>query len=370
MKKVLFMIPNLGHGGAEKVLINLVNHMDLEKFQITIMALYDEGVNKQFLSSDIEYKACFKKSFTGVGHFLKLFTPQFLYKYLVRDEYDIVISYLEGQTARIISGCNAPNTRKVCWIHRTMTELKDASRMFRSAKESEECYNSFDFIVSVSKDVQDSFMNVFHLNNKGIVLYNTNQSELILNKASIDVNNTIFKPDEMKICAMGSLIAVKGFDRLIRVHKRLRDNGINVHTYILGEGTDRETLEKQIEQSNLRDSVSLLGYQENPYKYLKRCDVFVCSSYSEGFSTAATEALICGIPVVTTRVSGMNELLGDNNEYGCIAENNEDSLYNELQDILLDNNKLKHYQVKAVERGKHFDTKTTVNAVMDFLMKM
>ena len=55
------MIPNLGHGGAEKVLVNLVNHMDKEKFDITVMALYDGGVNKAFLSTDVKYKACFKR---------------------------------------------------------------------------------------------------------------------------------------------------------------------------------------------------------------------------------------------------------------------------------------------------------------------
>ena len=60
MIKVLFLIPNLGHGGAEKVLVNLVNHMDREKFEITVMALYDEGVNRASLAPHIEYRACFK----------------------------------------------------------------------------------------------------------------------------------------------------------------------------------------------------------------------------------------------------------------------------------------------------------------------
>lgn len=365
MIKVLFMIPNLGHGGAEKVLINLVNHMDLEKFQITIMALYDEGVNKQFLSSDIEYKACFKKSFTGIGHLLKLFTPQFLYKHLVRDEYDIVISYLEGQTARIISGCNEPNTKKVCWIHRTMTELKDASRMFRSVEESIRSYQSFDKIVSVSEDVQKSFMNIYNICDKGIVLYNTNQSELICEKADEKIDINVFKNDEIKICAIGSLIPLKGFGRLINIHKRLIECNINIHTYILGEGPDREQLETQIISNNLQDSISLLGYQENPYKYLSRCDVFVCSSYSEGFSTAATEALICGVPVVTTNVSGMKELLSDSMA-GIITDNSEEALYKGLKKFLLED-QIDYYKSMAKLRGSLFSTKSTVGKVESFL---
>ena len=368
MRKVLFMIPNLGHGGAEKVLINLVNHMDYNKFQITILALYDEGVNKQFLSPDVRYKACFRKSFPGVGHLLKLFTPRFLYKNLVKGEYDVVISYLEGQTARIISGCDNPDTKKVCWIHRTMTDMKDTSRMFRNIKETEACYSSFDKIVSVSEDVQDSFMKLFHLEKKGEVLYNTNQSELIRKKAEIPVDAGIFHDDEIKICAVGTLIPVKGFERLINIHKRLCEHNMNVHTYILGEGPDKEKLELKIKQWNLQDSVTLLGYQENPYKFLGKCDVFVCSSYSEGFSTAATEALICGIPIVTTNVSGMKELISNSNA-GIITDNSEDALYTGVYDFLKENKNC-FYKNMARKRGTFFATEKTVAKVQYFLEKL
>ena len=96
MKKILFLIPNLGHGGAEKVLVNLVNYMDKTKFEITVMSLYDEGVNKKFLSKKIRYMSCFKKSFKGVSQILKLCSPTFLYSWLIKDKYDIVVSYLEG----------------------------------------------------------------------------------------------------------------------------------------------------------------------------------------------------------------------------------------------------------------------------------
>ena len=77
--KILFLIPNLGHGGAEKVLVNLVNHLDREQFQITVMVLYDEGVNRASLAPYIEYKACFKRSFTGVSHLFKAFSPKQLF---------------------------------------------------------------------------------------------------------------------------------------------------------------------------------------------------------------------------------------------------------------------------------------------------
>ncbi|MGN8734802.1 glycosyltransferase [Fusicatenibacter saccharivorans] len=367
--KILFLIPNLGHGGAEKVLVNLVNHLDREQFQITVMVLYDEGVNRASLAPYIEYKACFKRSFTGVSHLFKAFSPKQLYRWLIHDDYDIVVSYLEGQTARIISGCDDAATKKICWIHRTMTTINDSARLFRSIKEARKCYSSFDRIVSVSNDVQKAFMKLYHIDEKGNVLYNTNESEIIVAQSTEPVPEIDFSANHFKICAMGSLIPIKGFERLISVHNKLRNDGYSIQTFILGEGADNDKLQKMIKECSLTEEVSLLGYQTNPYKYLSKCDLFVCSSWSEGFSTAVTEALILGVPVVTTHVSGMQELLGDN-QYGIITENSEEGLYNGIK-MMLDSNELfRSYQEKAQIRGDSFSTKNTVLAVQELFEEL
>ena len=91
--------------------------------------------------------------------------------------------------------------------------------------------------------------------------------------------------------------------------------------------------------------------------------MFVCSSISEGFSTAATEALIVGTPVVTVEVSGMKEMLGENNEYGIVTENNEESLYESIKKMLTTPGMLEDYAKRAKERGKEFSTEKTVRAV-------
>lgn len=362
MKEVLFVIPNLGHGGAEKVLVNLVNHLDRSLFSVTVMTLYDEGVNRSFLADHIKYKSCFKKSFPGVSHLFKMLSPKQLYKWLVPEHYDIVVSYLEGQTARLVSGCDDKTTKKICWIHRTMATMNDSARLFRSVAEAKMCYGSFDRIVSVSKDVQKVFMDLYHLDEKGVVLYNTNESEKILVQSSEAVSDKSFLNDDFKICAMGSLIPIKGFERLIAVHNKLMNEGYSIHTYILGEGPDKEKLEKMIKKYSLDDTVFLLGYQTNPYKYLSKCDLFVCSSWTEGFSTAVTEAMILGIPVVTTRVSGMEELLGDN-QYGIITANDESGLYSGIKEMLDSTDLLQKYTLKAKKRGESFSTEKTVLAV-------
>lgn len=369
MIKVLFMIPNLGHGGAEKVLVNLVNNMDKQKFDITVMTLYDEGVHKASLASHISYKTCFKRSVPGIAHFLKLFSPHFLYNRFIQEHYDIVVSYLEGQTARIVSGCSDRRTKKVCWIHRTMTTLKDSARLFRNENEAIRCYTAFDKIVSVSRDVQDAFMKLYHLQNKGAVIYNTNLTDLILEMSNEKISSELFSESYFKICAMGTLFPVKGFKRLLKVHKELVWKGYKVHTYILGEGPEKKQLENLAKQYGVEKTFTLLGYQKKPYAYMKHCDLFVCSSFSEGFSTAVTEALVLGIPVVTTRVSGMVELLGEN-EYGIITNNDEIDLYNAIKSLIDCEDKYKYYCIKAKERGQFFSKEKTVKESENFFINL
>ena len=132
MKKILFLIHDLGQGGAEKVLVNLVNNLDKKKFDVTVMSIFDIGENKQFLDSSIHYKYCFKHMVRGNSHLMKLLSPKQLHKWLIKDKYDIEVAYLEGPCARIISGCPDLNTKLVSWIH---IQQKDAMLQVRRGQE-------------------------------------------------------------------------------------------------------------------------------------------------------------------------------------------------------------------------------------------
>ena len=98
--------------------------------------------------------------------------------------------------------------------------------------------------------------------------------------------------------------------------------------------------------------------------------MFVCASFAEGFSTAATEALIVGTPVCTVEVSGMKEMLGENNEWGIVTENDEDELYRDIKRLMDDPELLARYKEKAAERGTTFSTERTVQAVEDMLLNL
>ncbi len=202
---------------------------------------------------------------------------------------------------------------------------------------------------------------------KTVVLYNTNESGKIQEKA---VEAAVLPGEGLRWCGVGKIIAGKGFDRMIRIQAKLKADGYSTHLYILGEGPQRTELERLAEEQGVSDTVTFLGYQTNPYKYVAKCDLFVCASFSEGFSTAATEALIVGTPVCTVEVSGMKEMLGENNEWGIVTENDEEALYRGMKQLLEDPVLLAHYQEKAAQRGKMFSTENTVRAVEEMLLNL
>lgn len=370
MKKILFLIHDLGQGGAEKVLVNLVNNMDYSKFDITVMTLFDCGENRQFLAQRVKYKTWCKKMVPGNSHLMKLLSPEKLHKLIIKDHYDIEVAYLEGPCARIISGCEDKSTKLISWIHIEQHTPQKASSSFRSVQEARKCYNKFHKIICVSQAVKTDFENILHLDVSLEVLYNTNESDKIISAAQEPVKAGLFANNEFKLIGVGKLLKSKGFDRILHIVKRLLDEHYPIHIYVLGEGPEQNSLQKYAEDNGIENQVTLLGYKMNPYKYVAKCDLFVCASYAEGFSTAATEALIVGTPVCTVEVSGMMEMLGNHNEYGIVTENRDDALYQAIKQLLDDRSVLAFYKEKALERGAVFSTEKTVQAVEDMLLSI
>ena len=369
MKKILFLIHDLGHGGAEKVLVNLVNNLDRTKFDISVTALFGGGVNAQFLKPDVHYRAVFPRMIPGNSHWMKLLTPKQLHRLCVRERYDIEVSYLEGPSARVISGCETPETKLISWIHSTTHSEKHLAKSFRGLSEARKCYGRFDASVFVSQWTRDAFLSFCGVN-RPTILYNTNESAKILALACVPVNDPEVSDGRFRWCGVGKLTPNKGFDRMIRIQARLRQDGFDSRLLVLGEGSQKADLEALAASCGVSDSVVFLGYQTNPYKYVSKCDLFVCASHSEGFSTAATEALILGTPVCTVEVSGMKEMLGENNEWGIVTENDEDALYRGIKGLLEDPGRLAYYKEKAAQRGRHFSTEETVKAVEEMLLSL
>lgn len=168
---------------------------------------------------------------------------------------------------------------------------------------------------------------------------------------------------------MGRLTDQKNFLHLLRALPKLRRDGIPFRLQIIGEGQERKRLEEYIARKNLGDCVQLLGWQENPYPYIKAADIVVCSSRYEGLSTVVTEALILGKPVVTTPCNGMAELLGES-RFGLIAEADDSGLHRALRRMLTEPDLRQHYAAMAARRGRDFRREALARKTEDFFTEL
>lgn len=367
MKKILFVIHDLMGGGAERVLVNLVNNLDAEKYDITVAAIFGEGVYVSALNENIKFRSLFKKSFNGNKYFFRLFSPEFWYKKLTAGEhYDIAVAYLEGTCARFVAGCDDKSTKKIAWIHATLSP--DGYKIcFKNKAEADRLYSRFDKIICVSQSLKEKFCLYNSLYDKTQVLYNVNETDKIKAAALQNVEEkNLFNPDVPCIAFVGKVMKNKGIHRLAEIHVRLKKDGVPHRFLIIGEGAERADAESYLKEKNASDDFVFLGFQKNPYKYLARCDLFVCASYAEGFSTAATEALILGVPCVVTDCSGMKEMLGSNNEYGIVSENSTDALYDAIKKMLTTPGMIDEYKKRASVRGQDFTMEKTLSKTEEF----
>lgn len=359
MKKILFVIPTLGGGGAEKVLVNLANFLDKTKYDVEIKTLFSNNVNGKFLKDGIKISTCFGKQFRGNRILFKMFSPKFLFKKLINGDYDIIVSYLEGPGERIVSGCTNPKTKLVNWIHSTQHDLKTVVASYRSVKEYYRRLYRFNYTAFVSETVKNDYLGIVNIDHKSGVIYNINDVDLIVSKSKEEIEKGEL-PEGLNVFSIGRLIPVKGFDRLIKAHKKLLSQGLKHNLIILGAGELKQALIELCRELAVENSVYFLGFKSNPYKYLSHADLFVCSSHSEGFSSVITEALILGVPVVSTKCGGAKEQLGKKNEFGIVCENSEDGVYQGMYEMLGQDGNLKKYKELAKIRGKEFSTEATV----------
>lgn len=351
--KILFFMTRYYKGGTEKITLNLINTLDKDRYDITLCTLTNDGGFENEVDNHIKKIYLCDKYYRGLETILLKISPKLLYRYLIREEFDVEIAVGDGLMAKLVSNSYNKKSKKFCWIH--MDVLKRGANMkeFRTAKGRINFYKNFDQIICVSKDCKDSFNKKFGFSDKTRVIYNPLQIQEILDKRDEECR-TIFDKNQFNIISVGRLNKQKGYDRLIEVHRELLKEGLDHHVYIIGEGSDREHLEGKIQEYGLEKSFYLLGFKKNPYKYMYNSDLFVCSSRDEAFSTVLSESMIIGTPILTTNCSGTKELLG-NNEYGIIVSNDCKGLAEGLRKILKNPEKLQIYKEKSREKIKFFE---------------
>lgn len=366
MIKILFFIETIEGGGAEKVLRDLVNHMDQNKFDITVQTVWPCDASK-YLVPGIRYKSMYKaKSKFNDLRYRTEAASGLAYPLHIKDDYDIECAYLEMGSTKIMASSTNKKAKKLAWVHCDLLKIIDDPEGF--ATKTARWYSKFDRIICVSKGVKESFDKLFHNRFHSEVLYNVIDDELIRRKAECDVQD-INKDEGPIVMAIGRLSVPKNYYRLLNAHQRILQGGIPHQLWIIGEGPEREGLERYVEEHGLNATVHIPGFRENPYAYMSRADIIACSSSYEGFSTAITEAVIMGKPIVTTDCYGMREILGDS-EFGLITENDDEAFYAGLKKMLEDADLRNKYSKKAAARGKDFSAAELTRATERYLKEL
>lgn len=366
-KKILFFHFDLGVGGAENVLINLLNNLDPKKYDITLLLLFNHGVRLNDLAPHIKLKYVFNfKPFRGISNVLKLFSPRLLHKWFVKDSYDIEIAYLEGNPTRIVGSCPNPRTKCFAWVHRAFFDKDDLLHVYRSDKEMLRTYKRMNGIAFVSETARDVFVKLSNIHDANMKVVNNvlELGQIIeASKADANIDNTA----KVSFCSVGRLTAQKNFTRLFNVLGTLYGEGIkDWHLYLLGKGEEQEQLTQIMKNYHLENNISMLGFDSNPHKYVSKMDFFACSSLYEGYSTAVTESIILHTPVITTDCSGMSEIFGDSG-CGMIVENSEQGLLDGMRRMLTEPGLVSKMKECAIERSKFFSKERCIQQFENFI---
>lgn len=372
MKNILFFMETVDFGGAETVFTNIIKNINKSKFCIKVVTERDHELFTDEIKAAVPYDCFIKTERSAVRDFwnkivIKLslvLSEKNIRKYFIRGNYDVEVAFCEGYSTKIIGNSGKKNCKKIAWVHTDVIKNPWSEKIFGSAEEEKKCYEKFDAIVCVAETMKESFIKKYGMAEKVHVLYNPLDFESVIKKSA---EKTDFNfGDGIKFVLAGTFIKIKGFDRFVKVCKRLKDDGEHFSALIMGDGEEKENIKKIIAETNLGDTVKILDFQTNPYKYIAHSDVYVCSSYAEGYSTAVSESVALNVPVITTECSGMREIFGEN-ECGIICENSEDGLYNAMKKVLNDPSLLKKFSAEEKKRANDFSLKKRMKAIEDFI---
>lgn len=360
MKSVLFFIESLDGGGAEAALTKFVKLSHPADLRYTVVS------EEEYPESEIPHRFFMNRRKTVLDKVkgkLSLTLPEsWSSRMILREQADVTVAFCEGFATQVVA-YSPFQTKKVAWVHTDVVNNPWSEKVLGGYEKERACYERMDAIVCVSETMRNAFIEKYGMADKVRVLYNVYDEASIRALAAEPI-----EPDDRRpvFTMAGRLTQVKGYDRIIRVAAKLKAEGFSFRIKIMGRGVLEKTLREQIEQNGLTQEVVLLGYQKNPYAHIARSDLFLCSSYAEGYSTAVSEAILLGVPAIVTECSGMREIFGGR-DCGVICENSEEGLYAALKRVLQKPELLRDYAAQAKERAADFSMQKRLKEIEDFL---
>jgi len=366
-KRILFLAYNMGGGGAEKVLVNLINALDPKRYDISLVTYTISNARNIEVKTPVKFinlteasnlfcgKKVSKHQRIYSSDFIKSFCNNLINKIVNFNGYDIKFAILDSYyTTKFVpheSDCTVTIIRIAGDYTQTGINIWKTIESPVHLKMQTDGYAKMTHIVAGSNGAADGFAQATGVSSNVTIINNIFNIDELKNASMISI-------DEMKehfvIGTVGRFHPTKGHMRLLEACHKLHCAGFLFELWLLGTGPDELELRKKVDEYGMQN-VRFLGYQENPYKYMRYFDLYVNPAFSEGFPNAVCEAVILGIPCVVADHAGEKEIFGDNNEYGMVVENSEEGIYRGIEQMLSDESLYRHYKEAVLKRADFFD---------------
>lgn len=360
-KDVLFVVDEKKMGGVSVLLADIIHKLNLKKFNVDVMVLHNNGTyldnlpesvnilygTKFFNTIDYTFKEVIKsKNIKNI--FSKLYLI-FLMKFklienkiikerkkCITKQYDVEIAFKDGFCALFTA--YGDSKKKYHWLH-TDYSMYDCTSKYHTLFEI--IFPKFDKIIGISNSVIKRFKEKYDVSNTDVI-YNLIDEEKI--KRQSTEFNIQTDCNKINFISIGRFHNMKGYDRLIKIFSRLNEENLlkNVTLRLVGDGPDFNLVKNLVKEKKLEKVVILEGLKKNPFPYVKSSDIFLMCSRYEPFGLVILEAMILGVPVLSTEVASINEIMDKN--YGIIVENSDEGLYNGIKKVIKDRKILDKYK--------------------------
>ena len=355
MKKILIISHAMEIGGAERALLGLLNSIDKSKYDVELFLARHEGELMKFIPSDINLLTTNQAKYLAVPMIkllkekqLKMLYGRLKAKYYAKNmvkklnlkkenqveltyshlytfkyindissdmEYDLAISFLTPHYI-CLNKCKAK--KKIAWIH------TDYSTIDIDVKTEVKMWDEFDYIASISDECTDAFLIKFPTLKDKIVRIDNIITKKMIENQSNDFLSLEYDNNNINLLSIGRFCNAKNFDNIPAICKYIIDKGLNIKWYIIGYGGDEQLIKDKIQEYNMSDHVFILGKKENPYPYIKACDIYIQPSRYEGKAVTVREAQILCKPVVITNYPTSKSQIDDGVDGVIVPMDNEE----------------------------------------------
>lgn len=376
-KSVLFIMPYLPGGGAEKVLIDVLRNFDYSRYDVSLFLEFRDGVYVDSIPENVSvhsmwgrlamrHERLFRllRMFRLYGLFHSLFCRRAISSVVKGRSFDAIVSFMEGNALKYHSYVAGNAKKNVSWVHIDLKKKHWSLDFFRDEEEERKAYGLMNSIVCVSEDVRSTFGNLYpELADRCVVIYNPIDREKIVR---LSESSPKLEKRKFTVCMVGRLNAQKRYDRALEVACRLKRDGYDVDFWVLGDGELLSGLKRKAKELRLDDTVLFLGFVKIPYAVMKSSDIYLSTSYAEGFSLTLCEAFCLGIPAVSTATAGPSELIAQSGG-GLLAGDDVEDIYRKVRQMIDDETLRKRCSERALEYSRGFDVANAMSQIYEVL---